>query len=225
MDPMPDLDPREAEIVAVLAAARARDRAPATLRARIERERAAHRTARRRPNLRVRVYAGAAIAVAALAAALVLILPSGTPGTPTVAEAAALSLRGAAQPAPAVTSAGPGTRLGAAVDEVYFPDWQSKPGWRAVGQRTDTLAGRRAVTVYYQRGGDQVAYTIVATPPLAEPRARTLQARSLTVRALTSGGRTVVTWRRLGDTCVLVSRTLDAHALAELAAWSAPGVA
>jgi hypothetical protein len=106
------------------------------------------------------------------------------------------------------------------VNEIYFPDWRAELGWRAVGQRTDTLSGRRAVTVYYRRGGDEVAYTIVATPPLPEPNAQALQARSVTVRALRSGGRTVVTWRRLGNTCVLVSRTLDARALASLASWA-----
>ena len=216
MDPMPDQDPRDRQIVAVLAAARERDRAPASLRARIEHDRAARRRVRVRPAYGV-ALAGALAAIAAL---LALALPSGTPGSPTIAQAAALSLRGPAGPAPAVTHQVAGTRLGESVDEVYFPDWTATIGWKAVGERTDTLAGRRAVTVYYSRGGQQVAYTIVATPPLPEPHAQPMTAGSLTVRVLESGGRTVVTWRQSGDTCLLIAHGVSAAVLAKLAAWS-----
>jgi hypothetical protein len=161
-----------------------------------------------------------AAGVAAIAVALALVLPAGTPGTPTFAQAAALAARGPAAPAPAITQQGGGTRLGESVDEVYFPDWHSDLGWRATGVRTDTLAGRRVVTVFYARGSKQLAYTIVATPPLPEPNAQSLRTERLTVRALNSAGRTTVTWRRGGVTCILSSTDIDARALATLAGWS-----
>ena len=41
-------------------------------------------------------------------------------------------------------------------------------GWRAIGQRTDTINGRLAVTVYYDRRRQcRIAYTIVGAPSLA----------------------------------------------------------
>lgn len=216
MQPEPGSDPTESEIVAVLAAARERDRAPEALRARVQREREANRAPVRR-----RAYAAGLVgAVAVIALALALVLPAGTPGAPTISQAVALATRGPAMPAPAVIHRGLGTRLTAGVDLVYFPDWHRTLGWRAVGVRTDPVAGRHAVTVYYAQGREQVAYTIVATPPLAEPAAQSIRAGSLTVRALRIGTRTVVTWRREGDTCVLSSTGLSARALARLAAWS-----
>lgn len=209
--------------MAVLGEARARDRAPATLRARVERERARDQDRRRRGLFaRPRTFAGAlAAGVACVAVLLALILPVGTAGTPTIAQAADLSLRGPAGPAPAIVHQGQANTLGASVSEVYFPDWHAELGWRAVGQRTDTLSGRRAVTVFYQRGSERVAYTIVATPPLPVPNAQPVRAGTLTVKSLNTGQRATVTWRRSGATCVLSSTDLDAHQLAALAAWTA----
>jgi hypothetical protein len=199
-------------VEALLAAARARDRAPASLRARIERERAAARPVRRRGLFAV----GLAGALAAAALALALVLPAGTPGAPSVSDAAALGFRPALEPAPAIerTPTG-GTRLAAQVGPIFFPNYD---GWRAVGMRRDRLGGRSAVTVYYQRGAVLVAYTIVGAPALAEPHAPVVKAGWLTVRRQHLSGREVVTWREAGDTCVLSSRQLDAVALARLAA-------
>ncbi len=200
----------------MLATARERDRAPDALRTRIERDRAAARGPARRPWRLIDI--GAAVAVLALVAVLAVALaPSGSPGAPTISRAAELSLQGATRPAPASM----GTRLGASVSEVYFPDWQATLGWRAVGERTDTLRGHRAVTIYYARGGQQVAYTIVSTPPLSVPSAQSLTVDALTVRVLYEHERTIVTWRRSGATCVLSARGVDARTLARLAVWSA----
>lgn len=201
----------------MLAAARARDRAPAALRERIDRERVRARPVVRR---RRRVFAGGlTAALAAAAVALALALPAGTPGSPSVSEAASLALRGPAAPPP-VLRPGKG-RLGASVNEVYFPDWQAI-GWHAAGQRHDRLADHTAVTVYYHRGGAWVAYTILGVPSLPEPSGPAITARGLSVRALAVHGRTVVSWRRGQDTCVLSSADLSAHQLAALAATEPP---
>ena len=83
---------RERRVVEMLHHAAVTDRAPAALRARIEAQRP-------KPAVRARRrvgYAGAlAGALAAVALALVLILPGGTPGSPSVSDAAALAVTGA----------------------------------------------------------------------------------------------------------------------------------
>ncbi|HEY2770660.1 MAG TPA: hypothetical protein VGI87_08835 [Solirubrobacteraceae bacterium] len=208
---------RERRAVEVLHRARATDRAPLSLKQRIEAQRpsAVVRTRRRAG------YGGAlAAALAVVALALVLILPSGTPGAPSVSQAAALALRGSAAPAPTPDPDHPGLQLAQSVGDVYFPDWTKSFGWTPVGQRVDTINGRKAVTVYYQWGHDRVAYTIVSAPALKQPSAPVTRRDSTVLRTLSLGGRTVVTWRRNDHTCVLSSTaSVPAATLHKLAAW------
>jgi anti-sigma factor RsiW len=208
---------RERRVVAALHQARATDRAPADLRARIEAARPTRRTERRR---RLGYAGGLAGALAALALALALILPSGTPGAPSVSDAAALATLGATGPAPTPDPAHPKAQLGASVGQVYFPNWSASLGAHAVGARTDVLHGRRAVTVYYDWHGRRVAYTIVAAPALAQPSAHPTWLNGTELRTLKADGRTVVTWRESGDTCVLSGSGVSVAELQKLAAWS-----
>jgi hypothetical protein len=210
---------RERRVVAALHRARATERAPAPLRARIEAARpsGAARTRRRL------VYGGAtAAAFAAVVLALVLAVPSGTPGSPSVSDAAALAARGPVQAAPAPDPSMPGARLHQSVGDVYFPNWTSQFGWKAVGARVDKLGGRTAVTVYYRWKGDTIAYTIVHSPSLAEPPANASTSGGTELRTLELNGREVVTWRRAGDTCVLSGAGVKAAELQKLAAWRVP---
>ena len=48
------------------------------------------------------------------------------------------------------------------VDGVPFPAFSQAFGWQATGAREDTLADRRAATVFYEHGGRRIAYTIVS---------------------------------------------------------------
>jgi len=211
---------RERRILSALHEARATERAPAGLRARVEAARPArHVTVRRRF-----VYGGAVSgALAVVVLALILLLPSGSPGGPSVSDAAALAARGPVRSAPTPDPTRPAARLNESVDEVYFPNWTTRLGWRAVGERTDRLGGRSAVTVYYQWRGERVAYTIVAAPALAQPAAReTSWLNGTLLRTLTVNGRLVVTWRRAGDTCVLSGSGVTASELQTLAAWKVP---
>jgi hypothetical protein len=208
---------RERRVVEALRDAR-RERAPERLRARIE---ASRPSARKLARLRAGYLGGAATALAAIVLALALILPSGSPGSPSISQAAALALRGPAQPAPPPDPRYPDARLGTDIQEVYFPNWGQALGWRAVGQRSDTINGRSAVTVYYQRGAWRIAYTIVGAPALAEPAAQVTYLKGLELRTLSMGGRLVVTWRRAGHTCVLSGRGVPAARLQHLAAWQA----
>lgn len=192
------------------------DRAPAALRFAIDAQR------QRGPKRRWRLVYGGALATSAALAALLLILllPGGAPGAPSLSQAATLALRGPAMPAPSRSA---GYKLNQSVGELYFPDWTRLFGWRAAGQRIDHLDGKLAVTVYYSRGGQWIAYTILATPPLHRS-GTTMHVDGLQLDSFTSRGRHVVSWRQAGHTCILSGAGVTARELAGLAAWKAPGV-
>ena len=203
---------RERQVVEVLRTTRT-DRAPHHLRMSIDNRR---RLPVRRPRTRLVPVGVLATAVSAAVAALVLLLPGGTPGATSVSQAAALALRGPAMAAPPSQ----GRKLNQDVQDVYFPDW-SPLGWHAVGQRIDRLDNRLVVTVYYERAGRQVAYTILGMPALARPGAPAVSLRGVEYQAFQSRGRVAVTWRRNGHTCILSSATVPVAGLAKLAAREA----
>src|SRR5215469_7105034 len=88
---------RERQVVSAIRRARMSGRAPDALRARIEASRPTRKVKARR---RLAYAGGLAGALAAVALAAVLLLPSGTPGAPSVSDAAALAVRGPAVAAP-----------------------------------------------------------------------------------------------------------------------------
>ncbi|HEY2159849.1 MAG TPA: hypothetical protein VGH24_00950 [Solirubrobacteraceae bacterium] len=215
---------REQRAVAALATVRA-DRAPERLRARIDAQRR-QRSRGPLPRLGMAWGTAAVAAVAVAALALVLVLPAGTPGGPSVSQAASLALKGSAMAAPLPGGAVPGATLNRDVQDVYFPNWSRDFGWWARGQRVDRINGRAAVTVYYaSRGGKRIAYTIVAAPALKLPHANTQLIRGTEVQTFAMGERTVVTWRRAGHTCVLSGVGVSPAELARLAAWKLPAMA
>jgi hypothetical protein len=211
---------RERRVVELLHEARSADRAPAALRARIEASRPSRAVRTRR-----RVGFGGALAgaLAAAALALALILPAGSPGAPSVSQAAGFALLGAQTAPPSVDPETP-KRLDTLVGAVYFPNWSKRFGSPATGARTDTIGGRQAVTVYYNLGGKEIAYTIVAAPALKMPAAPVTTLRGIDFRTLRQGDRVVVTWRRDGQTCVLSASGVSPLVLQRLGAWEAPGV-
>jgi anti-sigma factor RsiW len=189
--------------------------APAGLRARVE--------AQRRPRVGRRPLALAAgFAVAATAAvALLLTLPSGA-GGPDFAEAATLGERPATAAAPRPLAGEPAL-LDQKLEQVPFPNWAEEFGWRATGVRTDRIAGRDAVTVFYEKQGRRIAYTIVSGKALDVPSdAAPASRQGIDLHALSLDGRQVVTWERLGYTCIL-SGDLDRPTLLKLAAWKGAG--
>ena len=212
---------QERRAVRALHRARQTDRAPAALRARIDAQRPRASSRARR---RVTYAGGLAAALAVIVLALVLVLPSGTPGAPSLGQAAALAGLGPAAPAPAPDSKTPSLKLERNVGNLYFPNWAKRFGWRAVGQRVDRINGRLAVTVYYKWRRAIVAYTIVAAPALDQPSARVTRVNGTDLRTLRLGGRLVVTWHRAGHTCVLSGVSVPARDLQHLAAWKAPGL-
>lgn len=207
---------REQRVAGLLRDARASDRAPAGLRARLDAQRPAAGTLRRR---RLGYAGGLSGALAAVVLALVLLLPGGAPGAPSVSQAAALAARGPAAAGPSPDPDAPRVQLGRSIENVYFPNWARRFGWRAIGQRSDRIDGRPAVTVYYEWHGHQIAYTIVASPALAQPAASVTRLNGVELRTLRLDGRQVVTWRRAGHTCVLSGTSVPPQELQRLAAW------
>lgn len=207
---------RERRVAGMLKQARASDRAPARLRERIEAARPRQAKVARR---RIAYAGGLAGALAAAALAAVLLLPSGTPGSPSISEAAGLATLGAVTPGPPPDPGSPQDRLNANVGAVYFPNWGKSLGWRAAGARTDELAGRKAVTVYYRRHDMRIAYTIVSGPALAQPAVQPTVLNGTELRTVRQGGRVIVTWREGGVTCVLSGTKVAPAELQKLAAW------
>ena len=193
--------------------------APLALRerlARLEEQRA--RPRRRRPAFSLgRWLAPAAAAAAAVAIAVTLIVPSGLTVEATLAAAdrppVARVMSDPQEPA----------LLRDEVDGVRFPNFAAKFGWRPVGSRTDEIDGRRTRTVFYRRGGETVAYTIVSGDALEEPDGEPVVREGVALRTFDEDGRTVVTWRRNGRTCVMSARGVDSSTLLELASWKGKG--
>jgi anti-sigma factor RsiW len=159
----------------------------------------------------------AALAGVGAAAAVALVLVTGG-GTPTVGE---VLDSGGRSPAAAVSPTG-GSLLPVAVEGVRFPDYGAKFGWRAVGTRDDEIDGREVTTVFYERGGEQVSYSIVAGDALAEPDGQDIEAEGTRLRRIDATN--AVTWRRRGHTCVMDgSSAVRLATVAELAGWKAKG--
>jgi hypothetical protein len=191
--------------------------APAGLRARVE----AQRRARIRPR-RLALGVGFATAAAAAAVLLLVTLPGGVSG-PSLAEAATLATRPAVEPSPPPLAAEP-KLLDANVEGVAFPAWEEKFGWKTAGARADTLDGRETETVFYEKNGKRIGYTIVGGDALDVPADTHPAKREGTpVIVLQAGDRSVVTWERNGRTCVLSGKGVPAGTLVKLAAWKGKG--
>lgn len=194
------------------------ERAPAWLRARLEPE----------PRRRARRFsfsmplAGGLAAGAAFAILLALVLPGGA-GGPTVVEAAELAAQPAEAAAPGPVPSEPAL-LDARTEGLAFPNWAEEFGWRATGRREDEIDGRRAVTVFYEKDGRRIGYTILSGDPIDAPdEATTANRDGVTLRGLSADGRVIVTWPRGGHTCVLSGTDVDAGTLLDLAAWQGKG--
>ena len=192
------------------------ERAPVTLRL-DHRAPTARPRRRRTPGLRL-VLAGAAGAAVWTLAGVV-----GGQAALSMAEAATIADRPATA---AVVKPDDGQaaleRLRAA--GLPFPYWEDRFGWHAVGARTDLLDGRVLTTVFYRRGREVIAYTIVAGDALdPAPGARTAVRAGTRLTTVQTGDRRVVTWLRRGHTCVLSGRGVPLDALTALAGWRGGG--
>ena len=108
-----------------------------------------------------------------------------------------------------------------------FPEWEAKFGWRATGERSDRLDGRRTRTVYYEHTSHRIAYTVVSGPPLELPEhTRRVRRDGLTIalyRDPSHGGHDVAIFERNGHTCVLAGHVMHTSTIVKLAAWRGDG--
>lgn len=222
----PDSEARERELAergrVLVARAAAQVSATDDLRARIDADRERLRPVRRRRTLG---FAGAlGVAVAAVAATLAVGL-GGATEEPTVLETAAVAADAQpTMPAPAPDRARP-VLLRASMDGVAFPQWR-KLGWRAVGARRDEIAGREAMTVFYENArGRRAAYSILEGETIETPGdAYRRTVNDIRLAILRADGRRVVTWTRDRHTCVMSApAAVPEEALLKLAAWDAGG--
>ena len=210
---------RQRFVVAAIGRAAEETSAPLALRARIERLEPQQRRGRRwsAGRLRPTWLIPAVGAAAALIVVLVLSLGTGLTVEDTLAAATKPSQ------APAATDPANGKLLREQVDGVRFPDFAAKFGWQAVGVRTDEIDGRSMRTVFYERDGEQIAYTIVEGEQLPWPEVEPAVRDGVKLRTFEANGRTVVTWLRDGRTCILSGEGVDGETLDELAAWKGQG--
>ena len=202
---------------AAIRAAAAQVSAPEELRARIARDRLRTTPQHRQWSRPAALIAGGSALAAAVA--LVIVMASGSPGPPSVADAAGVALGTPTRPAPE-TDAGDPRFIRASVAGVRFPNYAYDASWRTVGGRIDTLGRRRTQTVTYARGSVRVGYVIVDGRPLqAPPGARRADAAGTPVWVVRLDGGLVVSWERARHTCVLASRTATLPQMLRFVAW------
>ena len=201
--------------------------APLALRTSVEALAAqGRRHGERRPSARTRLggirWPGAGLVAGALAVVLAaVVLVGGGPGIEDVAAAAVREPTAQIAQVPADSP-----MLNEKSGEVVFPNFLKKFGWEAVGSRTDEIDGRDTKTVFYEKDGKQIAYTVVEGEALEKPGDADKATREGTeLRSLTSDDRTVVTWERNGQTCVLSAEKgeVSRNELLDLAGWKAKG--
>jgi hypothetical protein len=193
------------------------ERAPIALRARLELARDPD-PRWRLPRFVTATAATAGVAVAGFAAAIAVTI-GGATGAPTVAAAAGLANRAPVAVA-AATPNDHGVVPGVTAAGISFPDWGPSFGFEPVGVRRDPLGDRQATTVFYARGDQQIAYTIMSGPPL--PAGAKLSSSvwgGLRIGSFLRDGRVVVTWLRDGHTCVLSGAGTPSSLLARLASY------
>jgi hypothetical protein len=202
-----------------------------------ERSTPTRRRGARRP-AGVRLALGGGLAAAAVATAAIVIGSSTSssssggagghqtlaiqPANPpriTLAEASALTLGRATMAAPEEVQHS--NRLAASVDGVAFPYWEDHFGWSSTGARTDAIAGRRALTVFYGNdGGQRIGYAIVGGVPAPDLEGGELRWREHTpYRVLHNGDEQIVVWMRKGRLCIVSGHGIPASRLLRLASW------
>ena len=193
---------------ALISAAAADVEAPQSLRESIERERERAAARARVPFWRRHRWglAAAGAAAAGLAVVAIALQTGGNETEPSLSRVFAAAELAPTEAAPAPIGGAPPV-LDARVDEIAFPDWQEKFGWKAVGRRDDTLSGRPVTTVFYRNpDGARLGYAVVSGAALGDdPPGRQVTRKGKTYDVAGAGERTIVTWTQEGQTCVIVA--------------------
>jgi hypothetical protein len=172
---------------------------------------------RRAPRWRRSLFVPVATALAVAVAAVVVATGGGGSSAPTVSQTAHLALAAATLPAPAEDTAHRNL-LRLRVGGISFPYYGRTSSWEATGARTDTLGGRRVVTVFYTAHGHRVGYAIVDGAPLAVGGGKRVTEGGVKYWLQRVRGAQLITWRQGGHTCVIAGRKVGESTLRKLAA-------
>jgi hypothetical protein len=168
--------------------------------------------------------AGAAAIAAAivLVALVVALISTGGSTAMSTGRAYALTQGRAAIAAPQPDPSADGAGLAARVEDVAFPNWEARYGWRSAGERIGRVGGRAVTTVFYETySGRRIGYAIVAgtpAPSVSGGAARRVHGTSYRVTSV--GGGHIVTWLRDGRLCVVGGADVGAGTLLALASSS-----
>jgi hypothetical protein len=176
--------------------------------------------------------AGATLAVVIAILAVGLSWLSGP--APTVLAVANLGLKGVVQSPPAPVRDKP-QLLDRSFAGVSFPNWGEdlvnvdehgvRDNWTARGARTDTIDGRKTLTVIYGHTHHRLAYTVVDGDPLDPPaNARRMVVNGVELYLLRlSDGRYVATFERDSRTCVIAGHAMTVDTVLRAATWKGGG--
>jgi hypothetical protein len=163
------------------------------------------------------------VIVAAVALTIYFLLPEDPTSRAVVEDVAGLHTRDNELGRPEAHS---DVLLKARHESVPFPAFDGRFGWEAVGKRDDVVRGRAATTVFYEHKlrGARMGYTVLSGRALAPiAGGRRTRVAGTRLRTIESDGRQVVTWVRLGHTCVMSAADVPAAELRRLAAWKGGG--
>jgi hypothetical protein len=176
---------------------------------------------RRRSWLRPRIaFPALGVAVAAVAAVVVIAVGGGN-SAPTLDQATRAALAPSTMPAPTESGA---MTLDVSAGGIQFPYWEHTIGWEAKGARVDSLAGRKAVTVFYRDmdGTRRVGYTIVTGAPVHVNGGVSITSHGIPYTLKRSGPTRLITWVRNGHTCVIAGQGVTYRTLLKLATADLP---
>jgi hypothetical protein len=175
------------------------------------------------PSWLPRRVGAAAIAAAIVLVALVVALTStGGSSAMSTGRAYALTQGTGAMPAPQPGPSAAGAALAARVEDVAFPNWEARYGWRSAGERIGRAGGRAVTTVFYETyAGRRIGYAIVAGAPAPSISGGTVRrVEGTSYRVSSVGGGHIVTWLRDGRLCVIGGAHVGAGTLLALASSS-----
>jgi hypothetical protein len=212
----PELASALAEQQRVVSLLRALDEpAPESLRARVKELTDPARSggaSRRRRGFMIPAATVLAIAVAAL-----VILLQGGGAAPTLPQTVHFTLAASTMPSPAEDASHDGL-LRLRADGIPFPYYEDTVGWKTDGSRTDTIGGRRIVTVFYTLSGHgRVGYAIVSGRPLRVTAGTNVDRDGTRFTIGRVGSADLVTFLRSGHTCVIAGRRVGYATLLKLA--------
>jgi hypothetical protein len=191
------------------------DPAPESLRARVQELTGPARMSR--PAHRRRPFLLPAATVLAVAVAALVIVLQGGGAAPTLPQTVHLTLAASTMPSPAEDASHDGL-LRLRADGLPFPYYEDTVGWKTDGSRTDTIGGRRIVTVFYTlTGHGRVGYAIVSGRPLRVTAGTNVDRDGTRFTIGRVGSADLVTFLRSGHTCVIAGRRVGYRTLLKLA--------